>query len=566
VATFDRTIVEQVRPNWLRDNYDTWSPAEQEKWLRLRDYAVPCTPAQWFFLANDLLGYDFQEDVHTELFAQFPQLDVKSGKHFYKLSEQIKKALILWSRGTFKTHSICVLIVACLLYDPDLVVLVISGSQDRAKTLIAMVKSQFERPSEKFDKLFPEYCKPKLGKMQQFTLPCRRNIHSGNPSVLLSSSKSAKAGLHPDLICVDDLVNETNFRNPAQLEKCWNDYQFLTPLLNPGGYVTVTGTRYSFGDTYEFIQEAAKKEEVEFGRSIWNISIKSCWKDDNQDHGPLFTPRVTKTGKTVGNSTDFLLHQKNEMGDEMFSCQYLNRVMSNSEKPFAPDLLARQTFYHLYPPTDDPNFIGPVMPREGIIFVMTDLAYAGKKQNDETVFYIFKVWNGQMWVFDCISGKMGSAELVTTLWEKIIAVYRPAVVFVEKINAWEAFDHNFRAYATQHNIQRYPVVWHQFSHALDAKKMRIGSAQSPLEQRRLWIYGNMPNYQRLLEQLDKYPQSGRYDDCADCLGMVVGVPTGWYSEAVSEGPQLPAMLRDMVSPDDETTRAPGAAGSVITCG
>src|SRR5208282_3362937 len=146
---------------------------------------------------------------------------------------------------------------------------IISGSDKLAKRLLKAVKSHFELPNPKFKKLFPEFCHPKLGNMSEFTLPCRVNAHTGEPSVSISSSKAAKAGLHPDLLIVDDLVHEQNYRSAQLLEKCWEEFQTCEPLVNPGGMTIVTGTRWSFGDTHQLIQELAQKENIQFGKSIW---------------------------------------------------------------------------------------------------------------------------------------------------------------------------------------------------------------------------------------------------------------------------------------------------------
>ena len=71
----------------------------------------------------------------------------------------------------------------------------------------------------------------------------------------ITTARSVKAGSHYDVIFIDDLVNETNYRSLKMLEKSIQDYRDIGPLLAPAGYIFVTGTRYSFGDLYEQIQE-----------------------------------------------------------------------------------------------------------------------------------------------------------------------------------------------------------------------------------------------------------------------------------------------------------------------
>lgn len=565
MATFDKEIFEEACPEWCEKILPTFTEDEFQRWLRLRDKAIPSTPEQWFFLANDLLGRYFQHDIHSDLFAQFPQLDVKSGKHFFQLSEEIKRVLILWSRGTFKTTAVEVFIVACLLYDPDLVIMVVSGNEKLAKRIIKSVKAYFEFPTKKFAALFPEYCGKNMGNQSEFTVPCRRDKHTGSPSVAISSSRSAKAGLHPDLLLVDDIVNETNFRSPALLEKCWEEYCFLEPLVNPGGYIVVTGTRYSFGDTYELIQDASKKEELVLGRSTWRRSIRTCWKDDDPAKGPFFTEReIIDKGKPlrIGNSLEFLATKKIAIGSELFACQYENHPIPGGTQSFTPALLDKQTFHWLVQP--DPTFVGPYLPHQGLTFAVGDLAFIGSEKRDTTVFYICRVWNGQIWVFDCVAGKWGTEELVKQVWNNVIYKHRPQIVFIEKIPAHEPYDYAFKAYANQNGIQFYPIQWTAMDMTNDAKLIRIGACQSPLSQGRLWLYGGMPDYALLREQLERHPKSGRHDDHADCLGLVVYAPTGWHGEAVMPGSHLPEMLRK-ARQDDPTSVEPPKCGTGIVC-
>lgn len=383
---FDKEILQRCRPDFYKKYFveatTKFSEEDFEKWLQLRDKAVPSSPEQWFFLANDLLGYCFQEDVHTELFEQFIQLDLKSGKTFYQLSEEIKKVLILWSRGTFKSTAVIVFIVACLLFDPDLFIMIISGNEKLAKRILKEVKSHFESPNAKFEKLFPEYCGKRMGNTYEFEIPCRHDAHLGSPSVGISSGKSAKAGLHPDLLVCDDIVHELNYRSPTLLEKCWEEYQMFEPLVNPGGYTVCAGTRYSFGDTWEKMQELAQSEMKLFGRAVWRISIKTCWKNGDQAQGPFFEERtISHRGKdkVIGNSEDFLMRKKNTMRPKLFSCQYENNPIPEGTQSFTPALLDRQTFHYLIPPKES-GFDGPVLPPHGIDFAVGDLSFVGSEK------------------------------------------------------------------------------------------------------------------------------------------------------------------------------------------
>ncbi len=73
-----------------------------------------------FFLANEVLGYDFVPDVHAEMFACFPRYDPE--KSWVEQSDQ-KDYMILWSRGHFKPTTVVVAVIKAILNFPNIRIL-----------------------------------------------------------------------------------------------------------------------------------------------------------------------------------------------------------------------------------------------------------------------------------------------------------------------------------------------------------------------------------------------------------------------------------------------------------
>jgi len=233
-----------------------------------------------------ILGMDFQTDPHELLFKQFLQKRPGEGLVVSDLDTVTKKRMILWPRGIFKTSAIIVDIVQTILNYPNIRICFLTGGDQLAKRQLARVKRVFERPSELFKWLFPEFCLKsvrnkkiqdesnprawsdelcKMGTAHEFTVPCRTNDTFAEPTFAISTAKSVKAGSHFELIYIDDLVNDQNYRSVKALEKCYQDYLDICPVLDPAGFIVMTGTRYSFGDTYERLQDLAKEEEKLMG-------------------------------------------------------------------------------------------------------------------------------------------------------------------------------------------------------------------------------------------------------------------------------------------------------------
>jgi hypothetical protein len=522
------------------------------------------------FLGCEVLGMDFQEVPHRALFNRFIQKDPDGVTPVYDLSLGVKKRMILWPRGTFKTSAIIIEIVQFILNYPNIRICFLSGGESLAKRQLRRVKDIFTQPTLKFRQLFPEFCMSKsrqFGNAHEFTVPCRRA--GGNtlaePTMAITTARSVKAGSHYDIIFVDDIVNEQNYKDPKMLAKCKEDYRQVIPLLAPDGYLFVTGTRYSFGDLYEEIREQADKEMKETAQRVWEYSILPCWVrycancedkchkrdiDHNwemnateptclqcgckgwSDTGVkdvLFPNFRCKDGRTEGHTVEKLERiRKYELGDELFACQYLNSPLAAGAQTFTPELLAKQTLFQL---EQFPTAL------QAPTFFVGDLSYVGSDERDKSVIYVCRYWQGQIFVLDCLSGKWDAYQLCENLFLGVLK-YRPSMVWLEAFLGWEAYNTVLEIFARDKGIQRFPVEWIKLKYTKDAKKIRMGSVVVPLKERRLWLFAGMPGYETLLDDLKRWPKAGKHDDYGDCLGLVTEVPSGYQLDSLPRGMDL----------------------------
>lgn len=524
-----------------------------------------------------ILGMDFQEDPHSQLFAQFIQKRPGTGVVLSDLETQFKKTMILWPRGLFKTSSIIVEIVQLILNYPNIRICFLTGGDQLAKRQCARVKRVFEKPTKRFKMLFPEFCvvsrelkkrlktigpdgeeieeiqyedvPAKLGTAHEFTVPCRTNDTFAEPTFAISTARSVKAGSHFDVIIIDDLVNEQNYRSAKALEKCYQDYIDICPLLEPTGFILMTGTRYSFGDTYQRIQEMAQEEEKQLGKTIWKFSIRDCWSMGCQNcvhtdvyhdftinvtqppckkcscpgfkargnRDVLFPQTRTHDGRSIGHTLEFLEGERLRLGPEFFANQYENRPIAADSQTFTETLIGGQTLFRV-----------EQLPAYGqaITIGVGDLAYVGQEGRDYSVLYICRIFQGQIFVIDCLFGNWDSNAVAENTVLALLK-HRPSVIYYEKFNGWEAYNNVITAYAATKGMLKVPIQWEKGSQAANAKLIRIGAIKGPLAAKRLWLFGDMPGYQQLVNQLIKWPKLGRHDDFADCLGMVVAAPTGY---------------------------------------
>lgn len=583
-----------------------WESLEGDEGFRKR--------AQWHYVrfrckadhlyAGTFLGMDFQFDPHKMLFAQF--LQKKPGQNIVlsDLDIHTKKRMILWPRGLFKTSSVIVEIIQLVWNYPNIRILFLTGGDTLAKRQLDRVKRFFEKPSKQFRTYFPDFCTksvlnkksmkyedvvPKMGNQHEFTVPCRTNDIFAEPTFAISTAKSVKAGSHYDVIFIDDLVNETNYRSVKLLEKVYEDYKGICPLLEPSGFMFVTGTRYSFGDTYERIQESAKEEEKEIGKTIWKFSIEDCWAEHcincgcseafhNKDvnfaeppcmvhphcrgfksdgvRGVLFPMARTRDGRQIGHSVEFLEGEKIRLHAEFFANQYENNPIAEGSQTFTDELIGAQTLFH---EEQLPTFA------QSYTFIVGDLAYVGQEGRDSSVLYVCRLFQGQIFVVDCFAGNWDSGAVAENVVAAIMK-HRPNLVYLERFNGWEAYNTVIEAYAKSLGIPSLPIVWIKGSQAPNAKMARIGSAKGPLKNRRLWLFAGMKDYKILTTQLTKWPKLGKHDDYADCLGMVVAAPTGFQTESTPIPPSVTNWLRKLHQAQPvEDDYTDNGCGSGIVC-
>jgi hypothetical protein len=611
--------------NWLRE-FRTRTEEEQESWYNLRFKCLYDATCLSGFVEEDteagetkyvpIMGMDFQANPHKILFEQFVQKKPGKGLALSDLDNLYKKRMILWSRGLFKTSAVVVDIVQTILNYPNARICFLTGGDKLAKRQLQRIKRVFEKPTDLFMDLFPDFClttvktkkvvsydkdenpvygtvdiQPKMGTAHDFIVPARTNYTFAEPTFAISTSRSVKAGSHYDKIYIDDLVNETNYKSVKALEKCYQDYIDICPLLEPTGYIIMTGTRYSYGDTYERIQETAQQEERERGRTIWKFSIRDCWSmgckncehtdvyhnkeinilqppcgisgckcigfEPNGSKGVLFPEKKTHDGRTIGHTLDFLEGERLRLGEEFFANQYENSPIAAGTQTFNETLIGGQTLHNMIqiPPYN-----------ASFTFVVGDLAYIGQEGRDYSVLYVCRVFQGQIFVFDCVFGNWDSGQ-VADQTVNLLLRHRPNMMYYERFLGWEAYDRIIQAAASVRGVQKVPLQWEQNPNSLHAKTVRIGTIKGVLASKRLWLFAQMPGYQQLVQQLVKWPKLGRHDDFADALGQVIKAPTGYQLSnppaAVTTLHWLGGLHRAKDMDDDYTDQG---AGTGINCG
>ncbi len=446
------------------------------------------------FLAG-VLGYDIEENPHRALFDA-----LLSGK---------SKKLVLWPRGHFKTSAVCVYIVLQILKDPDIRIAVMQSSLKNTKLWLKEIRSHFDgtNSKSKLPALFPDFCGDKKvlkANAEQFTVPARKRGHLQQATVTAASPRAVSTGQHYNLLVFDDLVTANNFRNVELLDQLESEYSHFLPLLDPGGQVLVTGTRYSHADLYARIIQKDK------GVNEWEISIRECWDSKGN---LLFPERVTKDGRKIGFTPELLSRLQTD-DPEMFGPQYLNKVLIGKDQLFPSSLLMTATRSR-----QDKDY-----PANAPVVFMIDPAFSRNRDSDHSVVAIGRQDGfGRVWIDDVVGSTYSPSALALVVLTLAVK-HRPVRVLIEKQAGAEVLGEYINTLGREKGL-RLPIDYHKAGNQKNAKFVRIAALESSFKGKRLFLVAGISDAERMEQEFTEFPR-GRHDDRPDAISMLVQYMTG----------------------------------------
>jgi hypothetical protein len=491
-----------------------------------------------------------------------------------------RKIMILWSRNIGKTFLVRSEIIQWLLNYNSIRICFLTGGENIALPQLRALRQHFSTPSAKMRELFPEYCtkskwdkaakvwkdilvpESEWGTMHAFNVPCRQDFSLPESNFTLATEESNSTGAHYDLIVCDDIQNSGNYRTVQAREKTHQSFLAVTPLLAARGFLIVTGTRYHIDDVYAKIMTAVAAD------TRWLFSIRGAYSTDcktcsrpacfHDTTGNAVEPPglpgypctgfVSDTierclcpviecanGTQYGHSLEYLMNAKLE-DEPFFWCQYMNAPQQVAgEQTFTEELIRAQAFHDL-------QWLATHCPRAfSKVYAAVDLAYTTGLRSDNSVVYIFSVYQGQIFVWWCIYGKWNASTRIATLTDTLIDHrFRPIqTMYIEDNLNSDSTKLLIESAARDKGIMNLPVQFLNPNRQKDAKSIRIGEIEQVLKARRLWLYSGMPGYDLLVKQLLKHPNESSvlHDDLADDLGIVCQCPTNYLAETAPLTPR-----------------------------
>ena len=443
----------------------------------------------------------------------------------------VKERVILSCRGTLKSVIGAADVVQIILCEPNVRILLMSGKLKSAQTILKTARNYFIS-SEVLGFLFPAFCGDITVNAAEFTTPARTDSELRDPTVAITSFEAVKAGAHVEWVKLDDATNEISQATLELVEKSIEQYDDLDPLLEPGGFIDFTGTRWATDDLPVYIISNGVRREKETGEQCVIHLFQPVWKvkpvEDDGIRSPLQLAQAQaerdereKKHKLVPEDVELLWPEKltakflwpqYSKNPAKFAKQYLLNPESVTSGVFTKQLLLRQTKPLSFMPA----------PHQSQVFINWDLA--GLSGKGDFSVGIVGVWEttGRLFILDAIVEKFTSSQMICHAILKLFKKYNPDFHRIESANGTEYLSGELGLTDKQIRLERaFKPGFDEPTNTADAKQLRIRQLAGALERDLLQFYDGIPCLEEIYTQFEKFSGQGKYkDDGPDAIAQM----------------------------------------------
>ena len=265
-----------------------------------------------------------------------------------------------------------------MLRNPEVRIGIFSHTKPIARAFLAQIKRELEFNAY-LRRLFPEILYDDPGKQSpQWSLDGGLIVRrQGNPREATLEAHGLVDGQptsrHFDLLIYDDVVTRESVYTPEQIVKTTEAWELSDNLGAQGGRRWMTGTRYSYADTYQAI--------INRGAAVLR-------------HRPA-TEDGTITGKPVLFSAAQWAIKCRDQGEATIACQMLGNPLAGHQRLF--DMADLEVY--------------EVRPETLMVYLMVDPARSVKKDSDNTAMAVIGVdYAGNKYLLDGFDHKMDLQE------------------------------------------------------------------------------------------------------------------------------------------------------------
>jgi len=227
-------------------------------------------------------------------------------------------------------------------------------------------------------------------------------------------------GQRPDLIVIDDLLNEELVANKDRREKLkrWF-YGSLVPLRSRDGIIRFVGTPMNLDDPLESLmpREGSKRTIIEDLKIYSHYKI-GMWKSVKYR---AHDAKIEKLLWPERNDRNYFIELKQEYLErgipEVYSCEFLCNPVDDSIRYFKR--------------TDFISMSDEDRKKNKTYYITADLAISEKERADYTAIVVGGMdQDGQLHIVQCIRERLPADEIVSTLLA-LNKIYKPIVIGIE---------------------------------------------------------------------------------------------------------------------------------------
>jgi len=458
------------------------------------------------FAKNSGIVPDYCAQPHDEMCEELERCipNIRVGR------KRLKK-LYLAPRGTFKTSLIRALIVYCILKWRHIRIVIARAKHDEAKDALAAIKAIFKTNAVILDLWGDLGEKAAVWNEEQIQLGNQQD-----PTIGTSALGMSKTGAHPDLIVVDDLINDKNYDSPKITEDAWNVIVSLYAVMEPWASLLVSGTRWARNDMYGRIITEIAEDEKASREPSWSKYERGPWLPD----GSLYFPERLDAVQLEQLKWDYRSNPRR------FAANYLNQPYDDDTLVFKPEYLEGRFFSADFYRSPYPNL--EVRMSNGEIKIVPvevtmtiDPALTTNKRSDFTGYTVVG-WDKESnwWVLMARQVK-ASPSTVADEMLRIIGMFNPRTCLIESAQADAGMvariQSGIQAMGAQTTVKSYHVLRDE-KHGERGKKQRIEALQPYFYEKKIWIQTGACD--PFLEQYNKWPDTiDGHEDVIDALAM-----------------------------------------------
>lgn len=442
----------------------------------------------------------------------------------------------LASRGMLKSTIGAALLTQIILCAPDIRILIISGSINKSRSILAMARNPFAS-NEVLRYLFPEWALVEIEGTEEFTTP-RRNpeLELRDPTISISSFDAIKAGGHFEIILFDDATNEINSNTMENCEKTHGTYDDCDPLLEPGGYRIFLGTKWHTEDLPEYIRKNGESDREKTGESTVKYFVLPAWtlrtdgsqkeidaRKIREKNGVLLETDVDLTWSEKLTARYLFKRYRKNRAD--FYKQYLLDATVTEQFSFTDEILNKQIVARC-----DLNQI-PFHDRAVVCHWDFASVYSGRRKMSENdyscgITAVFQRSTNKMYIADArlehfVNGDDMAAGIITML--RTAHMLGPVVALsMEDAVGIRNIESNTIRFAKEMSVTLPGINYILPDKAYKAKNSNIAILASVMKNGQAFILSDIPFFDEIKVQFEKFTLDAkrRKDDGPDCIAQI----------------------------------------------